>query len=228
MVLVDVDRLQSLQRRSALFSIDRPNLLSLRTDDYLEGHGTLRERVQRRCEDAGVSPPAGPILLLTQPRSLGFDFNPVSFFLCLDTRGIAIERVLAEVTNTPWNERHVYVLSPERPGASITCESRKALHVSPFNDMALDYRWRFDFAEDSLRVAMQLTGDDAPHFHAALDLRCRPLDAAAIRRGAFAFPAQSITTLARIYRQALSLWRKGANVYTHPDKRALSAATQRE
>jgi DUF1365 family protein len=226
MLLADVDRLEELDRTSRLMSVDRPNVLSLRTDDHLPGPGTLRERVAQRCVQQGVAPPRGPVLLLTQPRSLGFDFNPVSFFMCLDPEAIRIERVLAEVTNTPWNERHVYVLSPPEPAAQITCETPKALHVSPFNDMDLTYRWQFHFTPDALRVAMQLRGRDGDHFFATLDLACRPLDAAAVRRGAFAFPAQSIGTLVRIYRQAYALWRKGAPLYVHPDKREENGHTR--
>ncbi len=221
LLLADVDGLDALHRVSPFLSVDRRNLLSLRADDHFTGQaGSLRARVESACAVAGVAQPPGPILLLTQPRTYGFDFNPVSFFFCLNRTATGIEHVLAEVTNTPWNQRHVYVLTPERPGASIICESRKALHVSPFNDMNLDYRWSFELGDDAIRVGMQLSGGDGtPHFHAKLDLRCRPLDAAAVRRAAFAWPAQSIATLVRIYREAFTLWRRGATFYTHPDRR---------
>ena len=70
-----------------------------------------------------------------------------------------------------------------------------------------------------LHVAMRLTGSEEAHFDASLALRLRALDRRAVRRGALAFPAQSIATLVRIYREAFALWRKGAPFYVHPDKR---------
>jgi DUF1365 family protein len=220
MLLVDIDELDALDRVSRLLSVDRPNVMCLRANDHLKGRdGVLRARVEQVCTERGVTAPSGRILLLTQPRSYGFDFNPVSFFFLLTEDGAAIERVLAEVTNTPWNERVVYVLSPGRPSLEFACETPKALHVSPFNDMALVYRWHFRLSPDALHVAMRLTGTEEAHFDASLALRLRALDRKAVRRGALAFPAQSIATLVRIYRQAFALWRKGAPFYVHPDKR---------
>ena len=54
--------------------------------------------------------PLGPIRLLTNLRYFGFVFNPVSFFFCFDPTGARVEAIVAEVNNTPWGERHCYVL----------------------------------------------------------------------------------------------------------------------
>jgi DUF1365 family protein len=36
--------------------------------------------------------------------------NPVSFYYCFDAAGARLETIVAEITNTPWKERHQYVL----------------------------------------------------------------------------------------------------------------------
>ena len=85
--------------------------------------------------------PQGPIRLLTQLRSFGHCFNPVSFYYCFDAGGERVQAVVAEVTNTPWGERHAYVIETAQPRhvAVLAGELDKALHVSPF--MGMDHRY---------------------------------------------------------------------------------------
>jgi len=75
-----------------------------------------------------------------------------------------VETVVAEVSNTPWNEMHCYVLDPRSPGIKATRMLKlrsvagaraggkeevwryvfdKDFHVSPFMDMAHVYDWEF-------------------------------------------------------------------------------------
>ncbi|HLH15109.1 MAG TPA: DUF1365 family protein, partial [Solirubrobacteraceae bacterium] len=97
----------------------RAGALRFRRGDY---HGDPRvplEQAVRDCVQAqtGVRP-GGPIRLLTQLRSCGHCFNPVSFYYCLGADGASVEAILAEVTNTPWRERHAYVLAAARGGSA--------------------------------------------------------------------------------------------------------------
>lgn len=219
MLLIDIDTLARVDAVSRFLSVNHHNLIELRANDYLEGPGTLRQRVDRCVVRNGLSPTPGPILLLTTPRSWGHCFNPVSFFICLDSAGREIERVVAEVENTPWKERHAYVLSPPSSADAVQIESRKALHVSPFNDMDQTYRWHFRLDEGHIRISMTVKGAGSPHFSATLDLVTTSLTAGGLRRGALSYPLQSARTLARIYTQAFRLWLKRTPVYVHPDKR---------
>jgi uncharacterized protein len=63
--------------------------------------------------------PQGAIRVLTQPRSWGLSFNPVSFFYCFEADG-TLAAVLCEVTNTPWRERYHYVLPAQGDGFSTS------------------------------------------------------------------------------------------------------------
>ena len=91
--------------------------------------------------------PPGPIRLLTHLRYFGYSFNPVSFYYCFDATGTRVETIVAEITNTPWKERHAYVL----PVAAASAQRRgawrfsfdKQFHVSPFMPMDMRYDWRF-------------------------------------------------------------------------------------
>jgi DUF1365 family protein len=115
-----------------------PGLLRFRRRDYLgAADRPLDAAVRDRVAELRGTPAAGPIRLLTQLRSYGVCFNPVSFYYCLDAAGERVEAILAEVTNTPWGERHSYLLSGdrERPAATLYGRFAKELHVSPFMGM---------------------------------------------------------------------------------------------
>ncbi|STR62183.1 plasmid partition ParA protein [Klebsiella michiganensis] len=69
----------------------------------------LKAQVLNRLESLTGARPDGRVMLLTQLRYLGFHFNPVNFYYCYDGAG-TLRWVLAEVRNTPWNERHYYAV----------------------------------------------------------------------------------------------------------------------
>jgi DUF1365 family protein len=164
----------------------------------------------------GAPRPRGRIGLLTHARHLGFAMNPVSFFYCWDAAGHALDAVVAEVSNTPWNERHVYVLP-----AGKRHRFAKAFHVSPFLPMELGYDWRFTTPGDRLVVHMDCVdaaGDKA--LDATLTLARRPLDRPHLARVLARFPAMTAEVLARIYGQALRLWLRRAPFFDHPQARS--------
>jgi DUF1365 family protein len=72
------------------------------------------------------SAPAGPIRLLTHLRTFGHCFNPVSFYYCF-TPQEQLDAVVAEVTSTPWGERHAYVLERSGEGPVLAASFAKAL-----------------------------------------------------------------------------------------------------
>jgi uncharacterized protein len=215
-----------------LWSTRWPALIRLRADDYLPLPAgaadrcaalSLRDRLRLHLSAHGLSHAAdGRVFVLTQPRSWGVAFNPVTFYFCFDDAGRLLV-LAAEVTNTPWGERFVYVMPTEsnRPGSPLSSQRfrmtiDKAFHVSPFMSMALQYRWDVRLTERTLRIDMQLHDAHEAIFGATLALRCRPLTSAAATSAALRFPAQNLRNLARIYWQAFQLWRRGAPQYPHP------------
>jgi DUF1365 family protein len=162
-------------------------------------HGRFLARAQ---VEALVERPLDRIRLLTMPRSLGVGFNPVSFYYCFDAAG-ALTHVVAEVTNTPWGERHTYVL-PQGQGSPD-----KAFHVSPFMGMDHAYDVRASTPGTKLSVRIESRRAGALAFAAALDLERRPYSR---RRLAGA----SLRTLALIYAHAIALKVKGAPYFPHP------------
>ncbi|MEZ4215892.1 MAG: DUF1365 family protein [Myxococcota bacterium] len=171
--------------------------------------------------------PRGPIALLTQLRQLGVRFDPVSFFYCLSPSRDAIEAVVADVSNTPWGERHTYVLAPDAGaaapgGAALDVSVRKTFHVSPFLGMDVAHRFRLSLPGETLDVAIDDVGSDGVRFAARLRLARRPF--AEGRRGACA----PLATLAGIYARALRIALLGAPFHPHPRRLAARPADAEE
>jgi DUF1365 family protein len=160
--------------------------------------------------------PTGPVRLLTQVRSLGYVFNPVSFYYCYDADGRTLAAVVAEITNTPWKERHAYVL-PARDGW-VRAAFPKVFHVSPFFEMAQRYRWVLGAPADTLVVAMVNEEDGKDVFSATLSLGRRDLTPGGLAFVALRQPLMTWLVHAGIYMQALRLWWKRTPYVEHPSR----------
>src|SRR6185312_4900973 len=156
----------------------RPGIVRFRRADYLgDPAQPLADAVRALVAQRTGSDPGGPVRLLTQPRTLGHCFNPVSFYYCFAPGGERLEAVVAEVTNTPWGERHAYVLPHAGDGPVLDGGVDKALHVSPFMAMDQRYTWRATAPGPTLSVHIESSEHGAPAFDATLALRRKPLTA---------------------------------------------------
>lgn len=219
---IDLDELDTVFAGRWFWSARRPALAWLRRADYYgDPSRPLADEVRDRvARDTGLRP-EGPIRLLTHLRTFGHCFNPVSFYYCYDRSGARVEAVLAEITNTPWNERHAYVLpasASEGRGGALRFRFGKAFHVSPFMPMRLDYDWRFATPGDTLAVHMENLGRDGRMFDATLALRRREITGASLAWALLRFPFATLEVLRAIYWQALKLKLKRVPFFTHPAK----------
>ncbi len=159
--------------------------------------------------------------MLTQVRTLGYVFNPVTFYYCFDEAGVGVETVVAEITNTPWFERHSYVLSSEAGdahGKRRQFRFPKTFHVSPFMEMAMDYDWQLTDPGRRLFVHMESRKDGRTVLDATLALRRSPLDARSLSRVFVRHPLIPFKVTAAIYWQALRLWWKRCPFVPHPHR----------
>jgi hypothetical protein len=220
MAWLDLAELDQVFRRRWLWSAHRPALAWFNRADYLGDPAVpLEEAVRERVARETGTRPAGPVRLLTHLRMFGHCFNPVSFYYCYDARGERVETVLAEITNTPWKERHAYVLpaaSSQGRGRALRFRFGKSFHVSPFMPMALDYDWRFSEPGARLAVHMENFEHGARIFDATLDLERREISGAALAGALTRFPFMSAQVLGAIYWQALRLWARRTPFYAHP------------
>jgi DUF1365 family protein len=173
----------------------------------------LSDAVRQRVEQALGYTPQGRICLLTQPRSWGLSFNPISLFYCFEADG-SLAAILCEVSNTPWRERYHYVL-PTHPSGESRHRVAKSFHVSPFLPRDLQYRMRFSAPGQKLQVTMQDWQAEEKIFEAGLGLERIELTRQSLHRHLLDFPWMTGKTLLGIYWQALRLLLKRLPLFSH-------------
>jgi len=217
MLYLDLDEQDSVLKLSPFAGASRLSPFSFRQGDYLREYtargvpliGAVREIVRNALGRA----PLGRICLLTQARSWGLSFNPVSFFYCFEQDG-SLAAIVCEVTNTPWRERYHYVLPASAEGHQHFAVA-KAFHVSPFLPRDLEYRMSFSQPGDRLGVHMADWQGERKVFDATLNLQRQPLSRPALHRHLLSFPWMTAKTCVAIYWQALRLFVKRMPIFSH-------------
>lgn len=224
LLYLDLAELPGLFDPYLLWSAKGPSVAWFRREDYLGDPSVPLDRAVRDLveERLGIRP-AGPVRLLTHLRYFGYLQNPVSFYYCYDREGKRVEAIVAEITNTPWGERHAYVFGA-RGNESFhpswrRYRFRKSFHVSPFLDMGIDYDWRFREPGEALSVFMIAFEKGERIFDAGLSLRKKPLTSRTLAAALAFHPFLSGKVVAGIYWQALRLWLKRVPFFAHPSKR---------
>ena len=220
---IDLDEVGQLTQSGAVLAPRWWKPIRYAREDYL-GHARedLRESVRSEVERLGGERPLGSIRMWTSLRTFGYVFNPVTFYYCHRPDG-RLQGVLAQITNTPWRERHCYWTPVDASGERAHATMKKAFHVSPFQPMEQEYEWRFSAPGEALSVHMQNRQQGNLVFEASLAMRRAPLDAPTLRRLWLRHPWTTAKVILAIHWNALVLWWKGATFHTHPDKRKAAA-----
>ena len=201
-----------------LFSRNRFNLMSLCDSDHggttKDGRGLAWARDVLTAQNL---PGQEQILLLAQPRLLGHVFNPVSFWLCLDTHD-KLRVVIAEVSNT-FGQRHSYLcykddLSPIT--AKDRLRAQKIFHVSPFQPVEGDYRFQFDISAQRIGISIEYLRAGGGLIATLVGPR-QPLSNVSILGGFLRRPLGSRRVLALIHWQAVKLWVRKARFRSCPE-----------
>jgi uncharacterized protein len=216
---LDLDELDTVDRSLRLLSRNRRNVLQFRDADHWPEPATdLRATVLAHLRGEGEDPTDWRITLVTNPRVVGYVFNPASFYLCRDAGG-SLRRVVVEVHNTHL-ERHLYSLRPD-PAHSSSGQDRfvasmdKAFYVSPFIDMEGRYTVHVLDEPTRLHIAINERQGDAPVLATSLILARRPLTDRTLVRMLLRHPFMTQRTMALIHLHALRLWRKGVRFQRH-------------
>lgn len=213
--------------------------------DYLDGDCSvpLGDAIRNLVEVRTGRALTGRVLTLTQLRANGYVFNPITVHYCLaaepqDDGSERIEVVVLEVTNTPWKERHWYVIDA-RPDAvadhgqsvsvaetdergRIRSQFAKALHVSPFLQMKSTYRFTAVPPDDRLWFRLESIeshdGEDVKVFDADLSLKRLALTATSLRSQVRRHPFQTVRVWSSIHLNALRLALRRVPFVRHPNR----------
>lgn len=222
LVYLDLDELDQVFAGRWIWSTKCPAVAWFRRNDHLgDPKRILADCVRELVYDRAGLVIDGPIRLLTNLRYFGFVMNPVSYYYCFDRDGKNLQAVVAEINNTPWGERHCYVIprgTVEGQGAdeAIDFQHDKNFHVSPFMPMELKYHWRFTAPGNELGVSIGLDKEGLHQFDATLTLQRVPISGRNLTKTLIRFPCMTVSVIAAIYWQALRLWWKKTPYYAHP------------
>ncbi len=217
--LFDLSEISSTLSASRWFSMDRFNVISLRSTDYINDEPiSIEQKVRDYLQSQTHKKVAGKVFLFTHPRFLGMGFNSVNFYLNFSHCG-QLQYIVSEINNTPWGEKHLYFhdLTLENQSAErATFAFSKAFHISPFAQMDIDYVWTFMLKDEQFNVNMALKQDDKDVLNVSMKTTLKPMTTSNQRKWLLSRPFQGMKMLSGIYWQALKIWFKGIPFFSHP------------
>ncbi len=168
------------------------------------------------CSASSAGAPPDRVFLLAQLRTFGWSFNPLAVYYCWSTDGCALDAVVLEVTNTPWGERHWYVLDA-RDG-NTTASVTKSMHVSPFLAMDVEYHVSWSVPGPNLRLAIEVVRDGTTVLGAGLALHRTALAPRTAVGVLLRYPLMPLRGSVAIYREALRLFLARVPFHRHPTR----------
>jgi len=230
LVYLDLEELPALLKGG--YSLSRAAFApaSFRRSDHLgDPRLPLADAVRNLVAERTGWRPVGPVRLLTLLRNWGYYFCPLSLYYCFDSPGQTVDAVVAEVTNTPWRERHWYVLwkgNHVGEPSALRFRHAKGFHVSPFMGMDMLYEWHLHEPGAELSVAIVSFRGGERLFDVSLVLKRRELGRWSMLRALARHPWMTGRVVQAIYWQALRLWWKKCPFYPHPKSSQQAEARQ--
>jgi cyclopropane-fatty-acyl-phospholipid synthase len=215
---IDLDEAPALDRGSRIFSYDRPGPVSLSAADHFgDPDRGLRGNIAELLARHGMRLGAGRVVLVTNLRTAGYVFNPISCFWCWDEEDRLLAMV-AEVSST-FGERHTYVLAADvatEHGRLLAWEIDKALHVSPFFGMNQRYRFVASPPDDRLVLAISVFEGPDRVLHTTMTGRRRDFTERGLLATQLRMPLMPQRVTALIHWEALRLYNKGVPIHRKP------------
>ncbi len=227
MVYLDLAEVDEVFRGRLLWSTSRRAPARYRREDHLgDPARPLDECVRELVAEKTGRRPEGAVRLLTHLAYYGWCFNPVSFYYCFDRTG-ELEAVVAEVSNTPWLERHCYVLDRRASltkGDALSWRAPKVFHVSPFMGMNQEYAWAMRPPGERLTVHMENHESGKKLFDATMTFSRVEITGRSLVSALARWPFMTLSVVGGIHWEALKLWAKNVPVFDHPKNDAAEGA----
>lgn len=223
MPFVDVDSISDITRRATGWgSRGLAPARFVRSDFLGDERLSVAEAVKQRIFEETEQRFEGQIFLLANWRYFGLQNNPIACYFCKGKTSQRLEFIIAEVTNTPWGERHSYVLPVNHEEALFQTEFKKELHVSPFHGMQQRYRWSSTVPDESLAIKLTNLEGGERVFHASLTLTRLPVTRLTGLSLLARFPFETAKVTVGIYWQALVLFLRRVPLFAHPKNNSVN------
>lgn len=212
---LDVDDLEGCTNRHWLFGQRWFNPVRFCEKDYVKSEpGSLKQRIASKVNKLGGHWDKSKVIMLAQCRALGVYFSPINLYFCFNSDN-ECQWMLAEVSNTPWNERHYYLV--DIASDKLT---DKAFHVSPFMPMEMKYLWKVKPIGNKAFVHLENHPNSGEKvFDATMALTKQPLSSMNLTKQWLSLPFAVMKVLALIYWQALKIILQGIPFIPYPKQR---------
>ncbi len=218
-LLLDLDELPDIDRAIGFFGYNRARPVSFHDRDHMGDTGEpVRDKLARWLRGQGRELGDSRVMLLTNPRVLGYVFNPVSYFFCLDAAG-GLRFTVAEVFNT-FGEAYCYLLDGVEAvgGRAVRSKVDKQFHVSPFMPIeGVRYEWIVTPPGERLTIHIDEFEAGEKYFDVTLNLTRQPLTGATLGRAMLRYPHLTARTIFLIHWQAAKLWAKRVPFFRKPE-----------
>lgn len=146
----DLDELEELGQKTRFFSRNSFNLISFYDRDHIYlGYESTKENIKAFLREQGITDEITKIELVTNPRVLGYTFNPVSFFFIQTSK---TEYMVIEVGNTFKEQKPFLVLPSFKVDGEWIFKTKKNFYVSPFTSVENEMIFRIKRNEKSLVI----------------------------------------------------------------------------
>ncbi len=206
---LNLDDLSSVINRLWLVSRNRFNYYAFKDGDHMNtgGGDDLKSRIRAFVKANDETANVDNIMLLTNLTTLGYLFNPVSFYFCFDNNGQPL-CAIAEVGNT-YGEMKPYFIGKENIVDGVfRFKARKYFYVSPFIDHDTELDFFLGIPGDKLNLRIDDYKGDNRFFTAVLDGTKDTLSNRNVLISALKFPLITIRIIVLIHLQAAILWLK--------------------
>lgn len=207
---------------SQLHNLTLPVVTAFRPKDHGARDGSdLKGWIDAILAEKGIEAD-GERVLIAMPRVLGYGFNPVSFWLCLDRQN-NLRAMLYEVNNT-FGQTHSYLCS-HADGRPIKGDdvliAEKLFHVSPFLPRDGEYHFRVRYLpEKSFGVWIDYyAADGRKQLLTAMTGKLSRLTRGNMWRHFFLHPLVTLKVIALIHAHALKLFARGIRYIPLPTQK---------
>lgn len=214
-LLIDIDLIEQEAAQLKWLSLDRFNLLSIRTRDHGARNGSAwRPWLEKTLAEAGIESCAR-VRLSCFPRVLGYGFNPIAVWYCDNQNGDTIA-IISEVSNTFGGVYH-YVHHQHGNALQwpVECIADKRFHVSPFIGMNQEYHFKFSQSESGFGVLINEYQQQQLHLIAAQEAELKVLNDRHLIKAFFMMPMMSFKIMFLIHWHALKIWLRGGKFHPY-------------
>jgi DUF1365 family protein len=234
MFYLDLDEISLLDKKLTFMSRNKFNLFNFRDADHLQlprenpdRSKNIRQHITDYLQIQGVTIGNGRIMILTNLCTLGYQFNPVSFYFCYDEDGKPTCSIV-EVCNTFLEMKPYFLGADAKKDGHFRLNTTKFFYVSPFT--AMDTSFDFDLEVPGEKLQIRIDDFDKAgerFFISTLNGSKKPLTDAYLLIYFLSFPLITLKVISMIHWQAFKLWLKKLPFHKKKDNKHLQKEVYR-